>query len=65
MNVLAVEFGESEEMIPVVGSPPWTPEERAPSKLALTGISVAAMAPQHGSGPQPRRPVEDSGGQVA
>ena len=31
-------------------------------KLALTGISVAVMAPQHGSGPQPRRSVEDSGG---
>jgi hypothetical protein len=57
-------------MTPVVGSPPWTPEEdeRLP-KLALTGTSVATMgkadAPQHGSGPQPRRPVEDSGGQVA
>ena len=50
-------------MTPVVGSPPWTPEEdERIRKLALTGISVAAMAPQHGSGPQPRRPVEDSGG---
>ena len=46
--------------------PPWTPEEdERLRKLPLTGISVAAMAPQHGSGPQPRRPVEDSGGQVA
>jgi hypothetical protein len=47
MNVLAVEFGESEEMIPVVGSPPWTPEEdKRLRKLALTGTSVAPMAKQ-------------------
>ena len=34
-------------MTPVVGSPPWTPEEdeRLP-KLALTGTSVATMAKQ-------------------
>jgi hypothetical protein len=31
-------------MTPVVGSPPWTPEEdERLRKLALTGISVAAM----------------------
>ena len=47
MNVLAVEFGESEEMIPVVGSPPWTPEEdERLRKLALTGTSAAPMAKQ-------------------
>jgi hypothetical protein len=47
MNVLAVEFGESEEMILVVGSPPWTPEEdERLRKLALTGTSVAPMAKQ-------------------
>jgi hypothetical protein len=34
-------------MTPVVGSPPWTPEEdERLRKLALTGISVAAMAKQ-------------------
>ena len=57
-------------MTPVVGSPPWTPEEDVRlRKLALTRTSVAADgkadALQHGSGPQPRRPVEDSGGKVA
>jgi hypothetical protein len=47
MNVLAVEFGESEEMIPVVRSPPWTPEEdERLRKPALAGTSVAPMAKQ-------------------
>lgn len=54
-------------MTPVVGSPPWTPEEDDRlRKLALTGTSVVAMAKQmHRSGPQQRCPVEDSGGKVA
>ena len=42
---------------------------RAPSKAGVDGHKCRrdgkADAPQHGSGPQPRRPVEDSGGQVA
>ena len=42
---------------------------RAPSKASVDGHECRrdgnAVAPQHGSGPQPRRPVEDSGGQVA
>jgi hypothetical protein len=34
-------------MTPVVGSPPWTPEEgERLRRLPLTGISVAAMAKQ-------------------
>ena len=45
MKGLAVELGRRND--PVVGSPPWTPEEdERLRKLALTGISVAAMAKQ-------------------
>jgi len=34
-------------MTPVVGSPPWTPEDdKPPSKATLTGTRVAAMAKQ-------------------
>ena len=45
MKGLAVELGRRNT--PVVGSPPWTPEEdECLQKLALTGISVAAMAKQ-------------------
>ena len=57
-------------MTPLVGSPPWTPEEdKPPSKASVDGHECRrdgkADAPQHGSGPQPRRPAEDSGGKVA
>ena len=39
---------------------------RAPSKASVDGHKCRReAAPQHGSGPQPRGPVEDSGGQVA
>jgi len=42
MKGLAVELGRRND--PVVGSPPLTPEEgERLRKLALTGISVAAM----------------------
>jgi hypothetical protein len=45
-----------------------TSEEDNLLTLALSGISVAAMATQmksqHGSGQQPRCPVEDCGGQI-
>jgi hypothetical protein len=45
MKGLAVELGRRND--PVVGSPPLTPEEdERLRKLALTGISVAAMAKQ-------------------
>jgi hypothetical protein len=40
-------LSSGEEMTPVVGSPPLTPvEDERLRKLALTGISVAAMAKQ-------------------
>ena len=37
-------MSSGEEMTPVIRNPPWTPEEdERLRKLALTGISVAAM----------------------
>jgi hypothetical protein len=51
-----------------VGSIPWTAEEdKRLRTLALSEISVAAMATQmkrSTSGPQPHCPVEDRGGQI-
>ena len=57
-------------MIPAIGSPPWTPEED--ERLRKAGVDGhkcrrdgKADEAQHCSGPQPRRPVEESGGKVA
>jgi hypothetical protein len=56
-------------MTPVVESPPWTPKEDERLRaLALSRIKCRgdcrADEAQQSSGPQPRSPVENCGGQV-